>query len=171
MNIVSKLIAIFVFSLAQTVTAQKVTAYLINCRTIIPPDTTKIFRLDKVPDSIIDLNFCIKYFHYPPAFPLDIKLHNPIMSDSSAKVDWTKYLYDKSGRLSQYFYQGSLVSGIEPLSYKLTYINETSINITKILDDKDNSNYYFYYLTQNIAYIDLKDKENKIIERLLIKQN
>ena len=72
--------------------------------------------------SIIDLKLCIENYEYPPKIPQNIYWMKPDTTTLSEieKLNLAiQYFFDSEGKLTGYFYQGSLISGIFPLLYSI----------------------------------------------------
>ena len=115
----------------------------------------------------IDLSWCVEFYDFP-------KNLNGAYFEQPDKLDrtdglFTRNIFNENQTLSQYFYIGSLISGIKPESMKLEYFYGTK-NVKKITDSKDGSSYNFEYDEENnnIFLIDNFTFDNKRIAQLKI---
>jgi hypothetical protein len=114
----------------------------------------------------IDLSWCVEFYNFP-------KNLNGAYFEQPDKLDRTdglfsRNIFNENQTLSQYFYIGSLRSGIKPESMKLEYFHGTK-NVKKITDSKDGSSYNFKYDDNgNILLIDYFTVANKRIIQLKI---
>jgi hypothetical protein len=79
-----------------------------------------------------------------------------------------KYLFDTNGRVTLYYYQGSVISGIFPLPYQFEYESEKSDRIKLITDPFYKNAYVIHYKNNTIHTIEKLDALNKRIEILII---
>ena len=126
-----------------------------------------------IPDSSkIDLKLCIEKFGYPPKIPIDIFWIKPDTAGFSTFEKQnviTKYRFDNQGKLSMYYYQGSLISGVFPLSYYFEYNKDNSAVISEIIDEFYNIKYRIKFDNlMNINYIEKLDSDSKRLEILTI---
>ena len=124
-------------------------------------------------NSILDLKFCVNGFGYPPKIPQNIYWVKP---DTAGLNDFQKhnlvfkYNFDKEGKLTTFYYQGSLISGIFPLPYFFKYDKNNPSLICEINDGFYKTKYRIKYDTaMNIQWIEKLDSINKRIEILTIK--
>ncbi|NVK27761.1 MAG: hypothetical protein HWE14_06940, partial [Flavobacteriia bacterium] len=123
-------------------------------------------------DEPIDFLTCIEEHSYPPHLNRKIYWNLPDTSDwgYSAKSSIAhKYSFDSIGRVVEYYYQGSLISGQFPLTYRLEYASQNSSMITRI-DDWFNKETYniAYYDNGSVKQIEKWDSTGKIVELLSI---
>jgi hypothetical protein len=163
---ISILLLLIIITYCQSVSAQNVTAYLINYSKA-SPDTSMTYNFTNIKDTVIDLGFCIKHFNYPPKFPTNMNIHPPDSVKGSEY--WTiTDSYDSIGRLVSHFYYGSQVSGVFPRWYQLYYKDKLTERIDIINDSFDASGYKFYYNDFNITQIEFINKENISLNKLVI---
>jgi hypothetical protein len=126
-----------------------------------------------LPDSsVFDLKLCVEHFGYPPKIPSNIYWRLP---DTTGFTNLEKqnivitYQFDNEGKLSMYYYQGSLISGVYPLPYFFIYDKDNSTLINEINDYFDNTKYKIMYdNSKNIRCIEKYDSLDKRIEILTI---
>ena len=114
----------------------------------------------------IDLSWCVEFY----AFPKNLKGAYFEQPDKLDRTDglFLRNIFNQNQTLAEYFYVGSLISGIKPESMKLEYFHGTK-NVKKITDSKDGSNFNFEYDDNgNIWSIDYFTKDNKRISQLKI---
>ncbi len=126
-----------------------------------------------IPDSSkFDLKLCLEKFGYPPKIPTNIFWIKPDtagFSNFEKQNIITKYQFDNEGKLSMYYYQGSLISGVFPLSYYFDYNKDNLALISEIIDEFYNIKYLVKYDNlMNIQCIEKLDSDNKRIEILTI---
>lgn len=123
-------------------------------------------------NELLDLKFCLENYHYPPRLSKNIFWIKPdtIGYSSLQKENIAfKYKFDDKGKVTMYFYQGSMISGIFPLPYFFQYNQNNPELIENIIDE-------FYKIKYRIEYDELKnvrsieklDSLNKRIEVLTI---
>ena len=127
-----------------------------------------------LPDSsLLDLKLCINKFGYPPKIPQNIYWFKPDiagLTDIEKHNLIVKYNFDKQSKLTTYYYQGSLISGIFPLPYFFKYDKNKPALICEINDGFYKTKYRIKYDTaMNIQWIEKLDSINKRIEILTIK--
>ena len=114
----------------------------------------------------IDLRWCVEFYD----FPKNLKGAYFEQPDKLDRTDglFLKNIFNENRTLSEYFYIGSLISGIKPESMKIEYFHGTK-NVKNITDSKDGSNYNFEYDEgNNIIMINYFTVENKRISKLKI---
>lgn len=136
-------------------------------------DTTSYKEIVIPEHENVELGFCIQHYNYPPKLPNDIFLSLPdtaTLSKLEKDEIWIKYKFDDLGRISLYFYQGSLVSGIFPLTYFFEYNDPKSNLVTEISDPFNKIKYRIKYEdNENISHIEKLDSINIRQEILMIK--
>lgn len=114
----------------------------------------------------IDLSWCVEFY----AFPKNLKgayFEHPNILDSTNEL-FLRNIFNENQTLSEYFYIGSLISGMKPESMKVEYLQGTK-KVKKITDSKDGSTYYFEYdEVNNIVMINYFTANNELISRLKI---
>jgi len=122
--------------------------------------------------SLFDLRVCINKLGYPPNIPQNIYWNQPDttgLTDIEKQDLVFKYNFDKAGKLTTYYYQGSMISGIFPLPYLFKYGNNNPALIYEINDVFFKSKYRIKYdLAMNIQWIEKLDSIGKRIEILTI---
>ena len=142
--------------------------------TLLKSDTIFFEKIFIHENETVDLKFCLEKFNYPPNLPADIFWVKPDTTEKS--IDDTnhfryKYSYDEKGRVTTYFYQGSLVSGIFPLPYSFQYSSKTGNQIKSIKDVFYKNTYLIHYNESNIHTVEKLDSLNTRLELLLIEKN
>jgi hypothetical protein len=133
----------------------------------------KTFAEFKVSNStLIDLKFCLKNYEYPPKLPENIFWVKPDTTGLSSIEKENlifKYNFDPNGKVTGYYYQGSLISGIFPLLYSIIYDNSNPELVTQITDVFYKTTYQLKYDNlKNIQWIEKLDSFGKRIEILQI---
>lgn len=122
-------------------------------------------------NQVVSLKTCIENFHYPPSLPKDIYLTKPDTTEMSNKEKeeiMIKYIFDDQGRIIEYFYHGSLISGIFPWSYKFSYEPAIPNRILTLTNSSDKSVFKLSYNESNeIILIEKFDTLIKKTEILL----
>ncbi len=116
----------------------------------------------------IDLSWCVEFFDYPVKLK-KAYFERPDKLDEKDGLFFTN-IFDNNLRLTTYFYNRSLISGVKPEKLDLEYFSGTK-NVKRIVDSKDSSNYNFEYDDYgNIRVIDYFTKDHKRISQLKIIQ-
>ena len=135
-------------------------------------DTTTGWTLEANYESLPDFNLYASEFNFPPKIIDNIRyIVDSTNNPDSIIMDVYNY-HDSLGRLLSYFYQGSFVSGIEPIAYMFEYDTVNPFLISKVTDEKDQSVYVCEYstkrnksaLTRMVHY----NKEGKYIEEIYL---
>gem|GEM_PF-4962510 len=122
--------------------------------------------------KVLDLKFCLENYKYPPKLSKDIYWTKPDTLGSSSLQKENiifKYRFDNDGKVTMYFYQGSLISGIYPLPYFFQYDKNNPELVEKIIDGFYKIKYRIEYdESKNIRTIEKLDSLNKRIEILTL---
>lgn len=123
----------------------------------------------------IDLKTCIKEHSYPQNIPQKFywKIPDTTSWDEGAKIGLNvKYTFDEYGKIKQYFYQGSIISGILPLEYIFTYDVSNPNLISEISDVFYKEKYRIVYNQDNsVELIEKLDSLNNRIEIFKVLNN
>lgn len=111
----------------------------------------------------IDLGWCVTFYNFP------INLNRAKLIKPNNQYICLDYCqFNNQQMLSEYYYIGSMISGIKPETMQLEYFNETK-NVKKITDSKNGSYYIFQYDENNgIIFIDYLTINHKKIAQLKI---
>lgn len=129
-------------------------------------------RIDNI--NVVDLRFCLENFKYPPKLSKDIFWIRPdtigktIIEKENIRF---KYEFDKNGRVTLYYYQGSYISGIFPLPYLFKYDSKRPDKIVEITDLYYKTKYRIDYdKDYNITTMEKLDSLNHRLELLMISE-
>ncbi|HSY61176.1 MAG TPA: hypothetical protein VK796_04825 [Cytophaga sp.] len=143
-----------------------------NNNTLLKNDTIFFDEIFVNGNQKIDLKFCLEKFSYPHSLPFDIYWAKPDTAGKSIdEITYirSKYLFDKTGRVTLYYYKGSTLSGIFPLPYTFEYNSEKPNQIESIKDLYYKITYLIHYNNRNdIHTIEKIDSLNSRIEILII---
>ncbi|KAB2807703.1 hypothetical protein [Phaeocystidibacter luteus] len=123
-------------------------------------------------DEPIDLATCIEEHSYPPHLNQDIYWNLPDTSDWGYNAKSTiaiKHSFDSIGRLGEYYYRGSLISGEYPLSYKIEYATQGSDVIVRFEDIFNREEYLVdYFKDGGVKQIQKRDSTGRVVEVLAV---
>ena len=119
-------------------------------------------------NDFIDLKICVSEHLYPPHLPKNLFWAFPDTTNWTDKAKQNlvfKYRFDKTGKLQEYYYRGSVISAIFPLKNIFKYAPDNSELITEIIDPLYKSKYLIYYHHDNsIKQIEKLDSTGKVVE-------
>lgn len=122
---------------------------------------------------LVDLEFCIENYQYPPFLPKNIALTKPDINGLSKNEKQNlmiKYAFDENNKVRTYYYVGSSISGRLPFVYRFEYEEQNPEVISEISEPYYKIKYRIRYdNNKNIESIEKLDSLNVIIEKLVIR--